>query len=103
MEVEHPSHGPERDVVEAPAKEEPEASVEGLVLLLRGLGRLDSPSLPADGVVHKGPEEEGEEDEVGPPDEGVAEEVDSVVVAGEVLTLREKDRRLRKKKIARKL
>ena len=41
-----------------------------------------------DGSPEEGDEEEGEEDQVAPPDDWVAQQVDSLIVAGEKLTLK---------------
>jgi len=45
-------------------------------------------SLSLDGSPEEGDEEEGEEDQVAPPDDWVAQQVDSLIVAGEKLTLK---------------
>ena len=41
-----------------------------------------------DGSPEEGDEEKGEEDQVAPPDNWVAQQVDSLIVAGEKLTLK---------------
>ena len=67
VNIEHPAHRPERDVMQSPSKEEPGGSSKSFLaflLLLRGL-------LPAPLLLEAGPrvdrQEDEEEDNVAPP------------------------------------
>ena len=52
-----------------------------------GLIGLTVSALVSDGSPEKGEEEEGEEDQVTPPDNRVAQQIDPLVIAGEKLSL----------------
>ena len=67
VNIEHPAHRPERNVMKSPSKEEPGGSSESLLPLLLLLGRL----LPTPLLLEAGPgvdrQEDEEEDNVAPP------------------------------------
>ena len=80
VHVQHPAHRPEGDVVQGPAQEEPRRGTERL---LPGLAQLRS-LLPAALLPEARPgvhrQEDQQEDDVAPPDQGVAKQVDTCLV-----------------------
>ena len=83
VDVEDSAHGPEGDVVQGPAEEQPGGRHQRPLPLLHHGGTLDHAPLGLEagpGVDHQ---EYEEEDDVAPPDDGIAQEVDpGLVVSG---------------------
>ena len=73
VDVEDPAHGPEGDVVEAPAEEQPGGRHQGRLSLLQHGGTLSEAALGLEVGVGVHQEEDQEEQDVAPPDDGVAQ------------------------------
>ena len=90
VKVENPAHCPKGNVVKRPSKEQPKPGVQAFSLLDRGwLIVLSNAGVPlfSDGADQKHPEKQRKPDQVAPPDDRIAKEINSVVIAGEELAL----------------
>ena len=68
--------------------EEPQSGIKRPLLGLFDSWLVLVTSLGADGVEGEGDEKQGQEDQVGPPDQGIAKKVDAMIIAGEKLSLK---------------
>lgn len=88
MEVQHSGHRPEWYIMQDPSEEEPLAGVCYLAALLKDNGVVDAAPLFAHGCVNVKNNEYCKKDYVSPPNDGITEQVYSLIVSGEELPLK---------------
>ena len=93
MKIQHSSHGPEWNVMQGPASDEPNATFQGSLLGFMNDGsRLRVLStLFYDRLYQIDEGKEGKKAQVAPPNDWVAQEVNSLIIAREELTLKKND------------
>lgn len=87
MEVQHPGHCPERRVMQDPSEEKPLAGMRNLAALFENDGVVDAAPLFAHWRVNVKNHEYREKDYVSPPNDGIAEQIYSLIVSREELPL----------------
>lgn len=86
MEVQHPAHRPERQIVQQPAAEQPAGRAQRTLAARRPLSvRMALPE-HVDGGRHE--HEQRQKHQVAPPDDRIAEQIDAMRAAREELTLK---------------
>jgi hypothetical protein len=87
MKIQYPSHRPERHIMQDPSEEEPPASVHYFTSPVEHDGVVDATPLLAHGSVDVKNYKYYKEDYVSPPNDGIPEQIYSLIVPREELPL----------------
>ena len=71
VEVQDPTHGPERHIMQQPSGKQPQTSVQCSVPL-PSVGLIDEPSFLTDSTANKDDQKEEQKDQISPPNDRIA-------------------------------